>query len=98
MAMLTPLTEPVDLVDACQCDVRPNHAVFKQHSQKETNEMETTKVHVMARQLRDAHGARAVVAAAQKAARLEAQGNKTEAEIWRRIEAALMEMRGPHAS
>jgi hypothetical protein len=60
--------------------------------------METTKVHELARQLKDAHGAKARAEAAQKAARLEAQGNTTEAQTWRRIEAALREMRGPHSS
>jgi hypothetical protein len=49
-----------------------------------------------ARQLFDAHGAKAIVEAAQRAAALERKGEKEEAKIWRRIEAALKEMAGPH--
>jgi len=51
-----------------------------------------------ARQLLDAHGAQAVVEAAQKACAFEKEGNKEDAEIWRHIEAALKIMRGPHES
>jgi hypothetical protein len=51
-----------------------------------------------ARQLFDAHGAKAIAEAAQKASDLEAQGNDKQAQMWRRIEAALIEMRGPRVS
>jgi hypothetical protein len=51
-----------------------------------------------ARQLLEAHGAQAVVEAAQKARALEMEGKKEDAEIWRHIEAALKLMRGPHES
>ena len=40
----------------------------------------------------------AIVEAAQKARAFEEQGDKEQAQTWRRIEAALMQMRGPHAS
>jgi hypothetical protein len=51
-----------------------------------------------ARQLLEAHGAKAVVEAAQKACAFEQEGNKEDAETWRHIEAALKLMRGPHES
>ena len=51
-----------------------------------------------ARQLLEAHGAQAVVEAAQKACAFEMGGKRKEAEIWRHIEAALKLMRGPHQS
>ena len=51
-----------------------------------------------ARQLLEAHGAAAVIEAAQKASAFEKEGQKEDAEIWRHIEAALKLMRGPHES
>jgi hypothetical protein len=60
--------------------------------------MQETDVHDYARQLFDAHGAKAVAEAAQKVRSLEEQGNGEEARTWRRIEAALKLMRGPHQS
>ena len=60
--------------------------------------MQITDVHDYARQLIEAHGSRAIVEAAQKARAFEEQGDKEQAQTWRRIEAALMQMRGPHAS
>jgi len=49
-----------------------------------------------ARALFDAHGVKAIAEAAQKAAALEKKGEEEEAKVWRRIEAALKEMAGPH--
>ena len=51
-----------------------------------------------ARQLLEAHGAQAVVEAAQKASAFETEGKKDDAEVWRHIEAALQLMLGPHES
>jgi hypothetical protein len=51
-----------------------------------------------ARKMRDAHGDKALAEAAQKARAFEQQGNSNEAQTWRRIEAALREMQGPHVS
>lgn len=51
-----------------------------------------------ARKLRDAHGDKAVAEAAQKAKAFEKQGDSEKAQTWRRIEAALREMQGPHVS
>ena len=51
-----------------------------------------------ARQLLEAHGAQAIVEAAQKANAFKRDGKKEDAETWRHIEAALKLMRGPHES
>ena len=56
------------------------------------------KINDYARQLLEAHGRKAVVEAAQKAYSYGEKGKTEEAETWRRIEAALKFMRGPHAS
>jgi hypothetical protein len=60
--------------------------------------MDLADIHDYARQLLEAHGAKAVVEAAQKARAFEEQGDSDQAETWRRIEAALKLMRGPHES
>ena len=51
-----------------------------------------------ARKLLEAHGDKAIAEAAQKASALERQGNKEEADTWRRVEKALLVMRGPSAT
>ena len=51
-----------------------------------------------ARQLLEAHGAKAVAEAAQKACAFEKEGKEEDAATWRHIEAALKIMRGPHES
>lgn len=51
-----------------------------------------------ARKMLAAYGTRALAEAAQKAATLEANGQRDEAGDWRRIEKALREMRGPRVS
>ena len=60
--------------------------------------MQAIEIQEHARKLRDAHGDKAVLEAAQKARELEETGDMEQAETWRRIEAALMQMRGPHLS
>jgi len=60
--------------------------------------MQEIDIQDYARQLLEAHGAAAVVEAAQRACAFEKQGKKEDAEIWRHIEAALKRMRGPHES
>jgi hypothetical protein len=57
--------------------------------------MEATEVQQYARQLFESQGTKAIAAAAEKAARLERSGSTEQAQTWRRIEAALMQMRGP---
>ena len=67
-------------------------------STKGTVEMETANIQAYARQLYEAQGPKAIAEAAQKAASYERQGKSEEAQTWRRIEAALMLLRGPRES
>jgi len=60
--------------------------------------MDEINIRDYARQLLDAHGEKAVVEAARKARDCEQQGESEQAETWRRVEAALKLMRGPHVS
>jgi hypothetical protein len=69
-----------------------------QEEENDTMRMRETDVHDYARQLLEAHGDGAVAEVAQKACACEQQGQAEDAESWRRIEAAMMLMRGPHAS
>jgi hypothetical protein len=59
--------------------------------------MYAVEIERQARMLMDSHGPKSIAEAAQKARSLEDQGDKEQAQTWRRIEAALMEMRGPRA-
>jgi Ala-tRNA(Pro) deacylase len=63
-----------------------------------TTRMPETDVHEYARQLLEAHGDMAIAEVAQKALACEAQQQNEDAETWRRIEAAMKLMRGPHVS
>jgi len=60
--------------------------------------MQATEIQEHARKLRDAHGEKAAIEAAQKAKAYEQQGDSEQAQTWRRIEAALLQMQGAHAS
>ena len=60
--------------------------------------MQATAIQKYARKLLAARGDKALAEAAQKATAYEQQHDIEEAKTWRRIEAALREMRGPHAS
>jgi len=60
--------------------------------------MQAIKIQEHARKLEDAHGEKAILEAAQKARELEETGDREQAETWRRIEDALMQMRGPRSS
>lgn len=60
--------------------------------------MQATDIHTHARKLLEAHGSKAIAEAARKAAELEGNGHRDEAETWRRIEAALRHLRGPRQS
>jgi hypothetical protein len=60
--------------------------------------MNAIEVQDYARQLFEAQGFKAIAAAAQKARAFEQQGDASHAQTWRRIESALMEMRGPRAT
>jgi hypothetical protein len=60
--------------------------------------MQELEIQDYARQLLEARGDKAVAEAAQKASALEKQGDSEQAQTWRHIEAAIKQMRGPHAS
>jgi len=60
--------------------------------------MDINEIHDYARRFVGAHGDKAAMEAAQRASDCEKQGDKAQAQDWRRIEAAIKEMRGPHAS
>lgn len=60
--------------------------------------MNSKEIHDYARRFVGAHGDGAELEAAQKAADCERQGQQDQAVDWRRIQAAIKEMRGPHAS
>ncbi len=60
--------------------------------------MSTADVSAVARHLFETHGPKAIAEAAQKAVSFEAAGDKEQAKHWRRVEAALREMRGARES
>lgn len=60
--------------------------------------MLATEIQEHARKLYQAHGDKAVLEAAQKAKSLEETGSADDARTWRRIEAALKQMRGPRST
>ena len=60
--------------------------------------MDAVEIQDHARKLKAAHGEDAIAEAAQKAAALETSGDDVQAKDWRRIEAALRQMQGPHLS
>lgn len=60
--------------------------------------MEAKEIHDYARRFVGAHADKAEYEAAQKAAECERQGQGEQALDWRRIQAAIKEMRGPHLS
>lgn len=63
-----------------------------------TSDITAAEIDERARQLWEVHGGKAIAEAAEKARTSEAAGNAKHAETWRRIESALLQMRGPHAS
>jgi hypothetical protein len=60
--------------------------------------MDMNEIHDYARRFIGTHGDRAEAEAAQKATECERQGDKVQAEDWRRIQAAIKQMRGPRVS
>jgi hypothetical protein len=57
--------------------------------------MQEIEIHEYARQLWEAHGLKSIAEAAHKAIEFERQGEKERAHNWRRIEAVLLQLRGP---
>jgi hypothetical protein len=64
--------------------------------EEEHDAMHATEIQDYARRLLEAHGTKAIAEAAQKARAFEEQGDKEQAQTWRRIESALLLMRGPN--
>jgi len=60
--------------------------------------MQTIETQEYASQWLETHGDKAVVVAAKRARSFENNGNSKEATTWRKIEAAIKLMRGPHQS
>jgi hypothetical protein len=60
--------------------------------------MDANAIHHYARRLLETHGEKAELEAAQKAAECEKQRDHHQAQDWRRIQAAINQMRGPHVS
>lgn len=60
--------------------------------------MDMNEIHDYARRLLGTHGGRAAAEAAQKVVECEKMGERAQAEDWRRIQAAIEQMRGPHVS
>jgi hypothetical protein len=60
--------------------------------------MDMNEIHDYARRLMGTHGDKAVAEAAQKVVECEKLGDRSQAEDWRRIQAVIEEMRGPHVS
>ena len=60
--------------------------------------MLAVEIQTHARKLLEIHGTAAIAEAAQKARSFEQRGDAPQAETWRRIEAALLQLRGPRAS
>jgi hypothetical protein len=60
--------------------------------------MDATTIHDHARRLFEAHGDRAELEAAQKATECARNGDEAQARDWRRVQAAISQLRGPLAS
>jgi hypothetical protein len=60
--------------------------------------MNATNISELARHLYETEGAQAIAQAAQKAVTCENSGDVEQARTWRRVEAVLLEMQGPHES
>lgn len=60
--------------------------------------MDMNQIHVSARRFLTVHGLKAELEAAQKAAECDRLHDLQRARDWRRIQAAIREMRGPHVS
>lgn len=60
--------------------------------------MNAADISAVAHHFLETHGAKAIAEAARKAASFEKAGNAGEAKFWRRVEAVLLELRGPKES
>ena len=78
--------------------VLPEGSSRSRAEREEHDAMREIEIHDYARQLLEAHGAKAIAEAAQNAIALEAKGDVELAKDWRHIEDAMKLMRGPHQS
>ena len=60
--------------------------------------MNASDISTLARHLYETKGPQAIAEAAQKAVSFETAGDEAQAKMWRRVESALREMRGPRES
>jgi hypothetical protein len=60
--------------------------------------MNATDISAIARHFFETQGAKAIAEVARKAASFEDAGDEEQSRTWRRVEAVLWEMRGPHES
>jgi hypothetical protein len=60
--------------------------------------MQEAQVIDYAKSLLDAHGDKAEAEAAARIRQFEEKNDKAQAETWRKVKAAIHEMRGPHLS
>ena len=60
--------------------------------------MNAADISALAHHLIETQGAKAVAAAAQRAAGFERAGDEEQSKTWRQVEAVLSELRGPHES
>lgn len=60
--------------------------------------MDMTEIHNIARQLVEAQGIKAELEATQKLKAAEEAGDTDNIEVWRRVRAAIREMKPPHES
>jgi len=60
--------------------------------------MNATDISTYAHRLYETQGPKAIAEAAQKAASFEKAGDEEQSKTWRRVEAVLLELRGPHQS
>ena len=60
--------------------------------------MNAVEIQAHARQLFEAHGAKALAEAAQMVRKVEESGDKRLVDDWRRIQVALTQLRGPSVS
>jgi hypothetical protein len=79
-----------------QCPRRPVY--HDEATETGVLQMNTSDISALARHLFETKGPQAIAEAAQKAVHYESAGDEAQAKEWRRVEAALREMRGPRES
>lgn len=60
--------------------------------------MNATDISAVARHLYETQGAKAIVDVARRAASCSRDGDAEQAKFWERVEAVLVDLRGPHQS